>query len=64
MPTIVLAYSEECKKELLEKGFREETVMVKFGAVDSKEQAEKKIWEMRRRPYQFLCSNTWGACAD
>ena len=63
MTTIALAYSEECKKELLENGFVEQTVMVKIGGGD-KQQAENQVWKMRKKPYQFLCSNTWGACID
>jgi hypothetical protein len=68
MISIILAASEECKRDALRAGFVEQSVLVRTEAVmgNPAEQAriEAEIRQWPAPPYQYLVSDFWGVGTD
>ena len=63
---IVLAWSEDCEKELIQMGFEKQEVYTKTPPFAGNSDEEKKVGDaeifgMKHLPYQFVTTSWWGA---
>ena len=66
---IALAWSPECKAELIQKGFKKREVFIReyLGAISTEagcKLGDGDFFGMKHSPYQFVTTSYWGAGPD